>query len=189
MSPTPAKTSHAAIIAAGRSLLEDQGLERVTMATVAARVGVRPPSLYKHVRDRSALIAALVTDATDELGTVLRAAAAAADDAPAVRLAALAEAFRAFASRSPRAAALLFADLGAGAEPPIEALARAAEPVVEVSAALAGPDAALPAARVITAFAYGFTSMEAAGAFHLGGNVDDAFRLGIATLVRGLERG
>ena len=58
MSPTPARTNREEIVAAARSLLEEEGLHAVTMANVANRVGVRPPSLYKHVRDRSALISA-----------------------------------------------------------------------------------------------------------------------------------
>ena len=186
MSPASARTSVVAIIAAGRALLEADGLGAVTMATVAARVGVKPASLYKHVRDRAALIEAVAADAADELGRVLAAEAPPTSEPPAVRLAGLAEAYRAFALRTPRAAGLLFADLGSGMQPPLEAATRAAQPVLEVAAALAGPDAALPAARVLVAFAYGFTSMEAAGAFRFGGDVDEAFALGVATLARGL---
>jgi AcrR family transcriptional regulator len=157
------------------------------MATIARRVGVRPPSLYKHVRDRAALLAAVIEDAAEELGAVLRAAIKATPDAPpADRLASLADAYRSFARRSPRSAALLFSDLGPGTHPPVEAAARAAQPVVDVASTLVGAEAALPAARVLTAFAHGFTSMELAGAFRLGGNVEEAWRLGIVTLARGL---
>jgi AcrR family transcriptional regulator len=187
MSPARARTSGEAIVAAGRTLLEEGGLDAVTMATVAQRVGVKAPSLYKRVRDRSALLTAIATDAADELAAVMAAADGGPDLIPEVRLAALADAFRAFAHRSPRSAAMLFADLGPGTVAPVEASGRAARPVIEVAAVLVGPAAALSAARVLTAFAYGFTSMEAAGAFRLGGGVDEAFRLGVSTIANGLR--
>jgi AcrR family transcriptional regulator len=149
-------------------------------------VGVRPASLYKHVRDREALLVAVGEETTLELASILAAAAGAPGDDPERRLGSLADAYRRFAARSPRAAALLFADLGPGTGITVELSALAAKPVIEVAAALAGPADALPAARVLTAFVHGFTSMEAAGAFRLGGDVDDAFRLGVEVLARGL---
>jgi AcrR family transcriptional regulator len=192
VSPTPARTSREAIIGAACAILEEDGLAAVTMVTVARRVGVRPPSLYKHVRDRSALVAALVALAADELGAGLAEAGAASGRAPgpdpaAERVAAIADAYRDYARRSPRTASLLFTDLGPATGPMVAVSARAATPVVEAAAALVGPEGALPAARVLTAFVHGFTSMEMAGAFRLGGDVDEAFRLGVKTLVRGLR--
>jgi AcrR family transcriptional regulator len=192
VSPTPARTSQDAIVAAARAILEEEGLEAVTMVSVAGRVGVRPPSLYKRIRDRGALVEALVAVTAEDLLASLASAVARADRAPgpdpaAERVAAIADAYRAFARRSPRSAALLFADLGPSTGRLVEVSGRAAAPVVEAAEALVGPRRALPAARVLTAFVHGFTSMEAGGAFRLGGDVDDAFRLGVATLVRGLR--
>lgn len=186
MSPTPARTSRVRIVEAARALLEEGGIDAVTMATVARRVGVQPPSLYKHVRDRAALLDAVAIDAAEELGRTMTTTAVEAGTDPAARVAALAHAYRAFAHRSPRSAAVLFADLGHGTGAPVDVAARAAAPVIEATALLVGPEAALPAARVLTSFAYGFTTMEQAGAFQLGGDVDEAFRLGVELLVRGL---
>ena len=186
MSPAPARTSRDAILAAARLLLEEEGLDAVTMAAVAARVGVRAPSLYKHLRDRTELVSGVIAVAAAELTEELELALASAAADPPARVHAIASSYRAFARRSPRAAALMFADLGPGLPIPQAELARSARPVLEVAAALAGDDQALPAARALTAFVHGFTSMESAGAFRLGGDVDAAFGLGIDALIRGL---
>jgi len=188
MSPARARTSDPAIIAAARDLLEDGGLEAVSMAGIAERVGVRAPSLYKHFGDRRGLLAAVATQVALDLGRELAAAVEPAGLDPSAKLDALATAYRSFALAKPRAAALLFAGLAPGVEPAPEANATASRPVLHVAEALVGPASALAAARVLTAFAYGFTSMESAGAFRLGGNVEDAYRLGISVLLAGLER-
>jgi len=54
---------------------------------------------------------------------------------------------------------------------------------------LVGPADKLSAARLLTAWATGFISMELAGAFQLGGNVDAAFEYGIGRLTAALHEG
>jgi AcrR family transcriptional regulator len=46
------------VVAAGRRLLEEEGPEALTMRRLAERVGIRAPSLYKHLPDKAALAAA-----------------------------------------------------------------------------------------------------------------------------------
>jgi AcrR family transcriptional regulator len=188
MSPAAARTSRDAIVRAARDLLEDGGIDAVTMGAVAAAVGIRGPSLYKRVRDRDALLALVAEAAATALGEVVAAAAAGDGDAGG-RVVRAADAFRALARRSPRSMALVFAGLGDHLQPAVDTAAAAARPLVDLAAELAGPELALPAARTLTAFAWGFCTMEHAGAFRLGGDVDEAWRTGVAALARGLAAG
>jgi AcrR family transcriptional regulator len=182
--PTPARTSVDEIVAAGRSILEAEGLDGLTMQRVAAAVGVRAPSLYKRVRDRWALVRLIVADIATELATALEAAATTGD--PRADLRALATAYRGFALSHPEAHALLFARLPEPARVDPALNARAAEPILRTAAALAGPHQALEAARTVVAWANGFVGMELAGAFRLGGDVDAAFEYGVDRITRSI---
>lgn len=71
--PTPERTSLAAIVTAGRDLLEQGGPATVSMQAVAERVGVKAPSLYKRVRDRDALLQLIAEATVDDLGARLAA--------------------------------------------------------------------------------------------------------------------
>lgn len=192
MSPAPARTSNTEIVAAGRDLLETGGLGAVTMQAVAERVGVRAPSLYKRFPNRGALIAAIATATLEELGELL--AALGRDPAPAAGLRSAVMAYRAFAQANPRAYELLYMNLPPDSRPPVEVTALAAAPILGLTGGLVGRDRALEAARLVTAFAHGFISMELSGAFRLGGDLDEAYRYGVDTLVgtftsrRGAER-
>jgi AcrR family transcriptional regulator len=165
-------------------LLEAGGLDAVTMQAVAERVGVRAPSLYKRFHDRGALIAAITAEAFDDLGRRLGPSAAEADPGTGIRSAA--DAYRDFAHASPRSYELLFMNLPAGSRPPVEHNAAAAAPLLALTERLVGRDAALEAARLVTAFAHGFISMELSGAFRLGGDLDEAYRYGVDVLIAAL---
>ncbi|MEV4689241.1 TetR/AcrR family transcriptional regulator [Microbacterium sp. LWH3-1.2] len=171
--PTPERTSYAEIVAAGRDILEESGPTGLTMQSVAQRVGVRAPSLYKRVRDRDALIGAVAAATVGDLTERLEASDRSLED--------LARAYRALAHERPEGFRLMFA-----AAAPQELLDRAGMTIVDSAAAIAGQEHALDAARLVTAWATGFIHMELAGAFRLGGDVDGAFEYGLAALRRGL---
>jgi AcrR family transcriptional regulator len=184
--PTPDRTSLEHIIGAAREILESEGLARLTMQAVADRVGVRAPSLYKRVRSRGDLIGLVAEATVHDLGERLHTIASSADARK--DLGELARAFRAFAHARPAGYRLI---LGWGPEtstPKPDSLARASAPVLRVATDLAGPEHALEAARMITAWANGFISMELAGAFNLGGDIELAFEYGIARLADAFMR-
>ncbi len=177
--PTPARTSAADIITSARRILEADGLDAVTMQRVASAVGVRPPSLYKHVRSRNDLVRLVTEDVARQLAEAITGASS---ENPAADLPALASAFRSFAHANPRAYSLMFGPLPDVWRPDLDSLAPANEAVMRTAGALAGTDRALEGARLIAAWAHGFVSMELAGAFRLGGNVDEAFAFGVDRL-------
>jgi AcrR family transcriptional regulator len=188
VSPARARTSNDDIVAAGRELLEAGGLDAVTMLAVAERVGVRAPSLYKRFADRGALIGAIGSAALKDLAEALEPFTKNPD--PAAGLRGIATAFRSFAKQNPHAYELLFMNLPEGSRPPAELNAGAAAPLIGVTERLVGPERALEAARLVTAFAHGFVSMEISGGFRLGGDVDQAYKYGVGVLVEALtDRG
>ena len=178
--PTPARTSLDEIIAAAWTILEMDGIEALTMQRVAGAVGVRPPSLYKRVQSRGDLVRLLIEDVYRRLAAAIDGAAGSGD--PRRDLAAVARAFRAFAHAHPRAYDLVFGPIREGWRPDLATLAPANSAVLSIAASLAGADHALEGARMIVAWAHGFVSMELAGAFRLGGDVDEAFTFGIERL-------
>ena len=59
------------IAIAGRRLLDKEGAEAVTMRRVAKAVGITPMAIYRHYRDRAALLNALADEGFEELAAQL----------------------------------------------------------------------------------------------------------------------
>ena len=185
--PTPARTSLEQIVKAGRHIVETDGIDGLTMQSVAARVGVRAPSLYKRLHGRNELLRLVANDAAAELTRDLESAA---DGKDARRdLASLASTFRRFAHANPGAYSLIFAPLPDDARADAGWSVKASGPVIDTTERLAGTDHALEAARTVVAWANGFIAMELAGAFRLGGDVDRAFDYGIDRLGVAIDTG
>lgn len=186
--PAPSRTSLDAIVDAAAAILESAGLDGLTMQAVAARVGVRAPSLYKHVDGRDALVRLVTESAVTELARRLDDAAPEGTE-PREALRATAAALRSFGHERPGAFRLVFSPGAPATLPDPEVSLRGVAVVMRVATELAGPDDALEAARTLTAWASGFIAMELAGAFHLGGDVDRAFDYGARRLADALARG
>jgi AcrR family transcriptional regulator len=166
----------------GARLADEAGLDRLTLAGVAAQVGVRLPSLYKHVGGLEDLQRGVAVLALRELAERLSAAAVGRAGSDALR--ALAEAYRRYAQERPgRYAATLRAPA-----PDRDEHTQAADVVVEIVFAvlrgygLAGDDL-VHATRILRSSLHGFVALEAAGGFGLPDSVDETF----ARLVEGLD--
>ncbi|ASU82288.1 TetR/AcrR family transcriptional regulator [Nocardiopsis gilva YIM 90087] len=72
--PAPLTARATQIVEEARALLEEEGRDALTLRALAARLGIRAPSLYKHIPDKAALEVALIEQGLAGLGTALRAA-------------------------------------------------------------------------------------------------------------------
>ena len=84
------------IVAAARELLEDEGPSALSMRALAERLGIRAPSIYKHLPDKQAVENAVISAGFEELAVVLEAAVDNADP-----LGSLALAYRRYAQQHP----------------------------------------------------------------------------------------
>jgi AcrR family transcriptional regulator len=180
--------SAAAVVRAAADLADDDGLEALTLARIAASVGVRTPSLYNHVGGLDDVRRRIALVGLGELGDALRDAAVgrAGDDA----LTAMAHAYRAYARAHPgRYAATQRAPATADAD-----LTDAARGAVDVLLAilrgygLEGDDA-IHAARGVRSALHGFVALETGGGFGIPVDLDESYDRMIAALARGVREG
>ena len=144
------------------------------MRRVAEAVGVRAPSLYKHVSGRDELVAALQAEGLASMGRAFGGVGR--KRTRATRLAALADAYRRLALERPAlyrltASRPLLRDwLPEGLE----------NEVGSVLIDAVGGDGDL--ARAVWAFAHGMSDLELAGRFPPDADIDAAWRAGVAAL-------
>ncbi len=173
------------VVARAAQIADADGLAQVTLARVAAELGVRAPSLYNHVAGRPALLRALAIRSLAELTAELREAAVGRSGADALR--AIAHAYRAYAHRHPGRYA---ATLGAPAADDQQYAAAAQHAVGVLLAVLAGwgleGEQALHRVRVLRAALHGFVTLEAEGGFGLPLDLDTSFDLLLQTVIAGL---
>jgi len=161
------------IVAVARDLLEREGAAALTMRGLAERLGIRAPSLYKHLPDKAALEAAIIARGFEDMAAGLDAALQAAMDAGADPLAALAAAYRAFALDHPHLYRLMTDQPLPREQLPEGVEARAATPLLR---AAGDPDLA----RAMWGFAHGMVMLELARRFPPGADVETAWRQGLS---------
>lgn len=174
------------VIEAGCELADDVGWANLTMAALAGELGVRQPSLYKHVAGLPGLQRAISIQAKRDLSDALAGAAVGRSRADAVR--ALAGAYRDWAHRHPGLYGAVVRAPAPDDQEDLEAGARAVAVVAAVLAGygLRGPEA-IHATRALRAGLHGFVDLEAARGFGLPEDVDSSFAAMVEGFVRSLE--
>lgn len=177
----------ASVTRAGADLADDTGLAQLSMGMLAERLGVKTPSLYKHVDNVADLTHRIGVLAMEQLADVIGEAIRGRAGKEA--LVAAAQAMRTFVKDHPGRYAA-----GNAARPtgPDDPLVPAAQRVLDaLGAVLHGyrldPAQHVHALRMLRSTLHGFATLEESGGFMIDTDVDASFTWMVSLVDRGLQ--
>lgn len=166
--------THQRVVTEAATVADEAGLDGLTLAAVAKRVGISLPGLYKHIDSLGSLKRDLAVLGVRDLTGVMSAAAVGRSGREALQ--AIARSYRAYAAAHPGVCA---ASVRAPDPADAEHLAAGEAAVGVLLAVLTGyhlaGDDAIHAIRMLRSALHGFTTLEAAGGFGLPQSVDVTF--------------
>lgn len=177
--------STANVVAAGAVMADEGGIDAVTLAALADRLGVRPPALYKHVDGLGDLRHRIATLAMSEFGDELRGTLQGKSGVDA--LTTLFSVLRGYATRHPGRYASTTGAEFSGPDDPL--LAASTRVMGSISAVLSGYG--IPAGerdhaiRSLRCMIHGFASLQAANGFQWASDPEESF----AWMIRFIDAG
>lgn len=174
------------ILQTATEIADTQGLEEVTLASLAKKLGIRSPSLYNHVEGLPGLRRELTLYGLNQLNGVITQAAVGRSGDEAIRT--MAKAYVTFARLHP---GLYTATLSAP-DPNDPELQRVAGEIVQLTVQVMEyygleEDEALHVVRVFRSLLHGFASLEQANGFGLPLDIDTTLHVLIETLLAGIH--
>lgn len=182
--PYPAKTDPDTIIEVARGLIERDGVEALSLGVLASELGIKPPSLYRHVDSKTALMRAVNERTIRDLFAAYEVALRKAGNLPEEKLLTVLRAHRKFAHANPVTYLQAFAG-SVGQRGDEETLVQLVLPIQDIMAGIVGEADSLTALRGALALAHGFVSLELNQQFQRGGNLTTAFEATIDAYLTG----
>ncbi len=175
------------VVEAAAKLVDEEGIEQLSLGRLAERLGIRTPSLYNHVAGLPGLKHDLALYCLRDL--LDHAALATIGKSRAEAIVALADAYRTYARQTPGRYTLTQQAPNPG---DLEAQA-VAQQVVDVVRAILVPyrlsdEDAIHAIRGLRSIVQGFVSLEVTGGFGLPVDLDASFHWLINVFVAGLDQ-
>jgi AcrR family transcriptional regulator len=177
----------ASVTEAGAGLVDEIGFASLSMGLLAERLGVKTPSLYKHVTSQADLAHRIAVLAMTEFSDAIRDAiqGRAGRDA----LAAGAQAMRMYVREHPGRYAAANAARATGPDDPL--IPADGRVLASWAAMLRGyqldSSQEIHAMRMLRSILHGFATLEAAGGFQIDTDVDDSFAWMINFIDHGLQ--
>jgi AcrR family transcriptional regulator len=177
----------ASVTEAGAALVDEIGFASLSMGLLAERLGVRTPSLYKHVSSQADLAHRIAVLAMTEVSEAIRDAIGGRAGRDA--LAAGAQAMRMYVREHPGRYAAGNAARPAGPDDPL--IPADGRVVASWAAMLRGyrldSSQEIHALRMLRSSLHGFATLEAADGFQIDTDVDDSFTWMIDFIDHGLQ--
>ncbi len=184
--PRGAGLAPASVTEAGAALADEIGFDQLSMGLLAERLGVKTPSLYKHVENLADLVHRIAILAATELADALRDATQGRAGSDA--LTAAAQTMRSYVKAHPGRYAAANAVRPGGADDPLTvALNRV---LASFAAVLLGyqldPGQEIHALRMLRSLLHGYATLEVEGGFRFDTDVDESFTWMVNLVDQGL---
>ena len=176
-----------AVVEAAANLVDEEGIEQLSLGRLAERLGIRTPSLYNHVAGLPGLKHDLALYCLRDL--LDRTMRATIGKSRAEAIVALADAYRSYAMQTPGRYTLT----QRAPDPGDRESQALAQQVVDVIKAILVPyrlsdEDAIHAIRGLRSIVQGFVSLEVTGGFGLPVDLDASFHWLVNLFVAGLDR-
>ena len=160
----------AAIVAAAADLVEETSYDGLTLAALAARLGVKSPSLYNHVEGIEDVRRRLAAQVGERMRDAIRGAAVGRSQDEALRT--IAHEYRHFAAVHPQLYRIFLGGRRRGDDQPLDVVRTTLHQILAAYQLRPGVEADF--IRSFHSAMYGFIALEAAGAF-TAENVDASY--------------
>jgi AcrR family transcriptional regulator len=177
----------AAVVEAAAKLVDEKGIDQLSLGGLAERLGIRTPSLYNHVAGLPGLKRDLTLYSLRELYDRLTRATIGKSRAEAI--VALADAYHTYAREAPGRYSLT----QQAPDPDDQEWSALGQQLVDVAQVILSPyrlreEEAIHAIRGLRSIVHGFISLEVSGGFKMPVALDDSFHWLINLFISGLER-
>ncbi|MEZ4594642.1 MAG: TetR/AcrR family transcriptional regulator [Chloroflexota bacterium] len=183
--PYPSQVSRETIVTQAWQLIEAEGAENLSLGKLAEALGIKAPSLYRHVGSKAGLLQAVNLHTSQQLVAALNEAAARPTGTPKEQTAAILHAYRHFALAHPHTYVLAFTNTEEAQRPDEDVLEQLALPLQQVMSAVSGPEDSLAALRGAMALVHGFVMLELHGQLRRGGDLGADFETAVHAYLNG----
>jgi len=187
MSPYPVQTDRKTIVETASALIEQEGVENLSLAKLASHLGIKAPSLYRYIANKEALLYAVIELTYLSLFEAYDDALVSASDDPVDQLIKLSHAHRSFAHANPNTYLLAYTTPNPELPTNPNLLLERAISIQGIMKQISGEENSLTALRGVLVLIHGFISLELNGQFRRGGDLGETFDAIVLAYLRGWQ--